>query len=339
MVTIVEIAKETGFSKSTVSAVLAGGAMTSHASEKTRNIILKIARQRGYCPNQAARSLRQKQSNLIAILDATNFSSYAPEILHGINDILRQNHCQQMHCIFKSASDLKEQLQSLNTFRPDGWIVIGYLLPDIRPLIQTLIDAGNTVVQVCTTELQPNASGVHVDPYNIGKMAANYLVENHHKHILYAASSQGTRCLQGFKETIENAGMNFEETCTISDDGPTELHGRRLLHTWIEQGKKETAIFAFNDVMAGGILSEAFALGIKIPEELSVLGLDDLSFTPLLSPPLTTIHLPQYERGRQTGELLMELLQSKDNLKPKVYFMFPKIIQRASCSPLAPQKS
>lgn len=326
MVTIVEIARSTGFSKSTVSAVLSAGPQANHASQSTRRLILDMAKRLGYSPNQAARSLRQKQSNLIAILDATNYSSYSPQILRGINDVLRIHHCQQMHCIFENAKELKTQLSSLETFRPDGWVVLGYLQAEVRKIIGELIAAGKEVVQVCSTDVLPGASAVYVDPYEIGKVAADYFITQHHRHILYAAIGQGERCRKGFTDSL-----NLQDAdCFMEEYGATEEYGRQVFQNWLTRGKQETAVFAFSDVVAAAIISEAAKNGIRIPEELSVLGVNNTFFGSLIYPSLSTVALPQYDRGYKTGELLMRRLLAQSKHPPEIENMHPEIIERDS---------
>ena len=310
--------------------MLSGGRQANHASVATRELIHEVARRLGYSPNQAARALRQKQSKLIAILDATNFSSYSPQILKGINDVLRKNQCQQMHCIFDSDKDLKEQMKSLETFRPDGWIVVGYLSKEVQEVISKKISLGYEIIQVCSTIVLDGASAVYVDPYDIGSMAAEFFLANGHRHVLYAAVGQGERCLLGFQDVFARQGLEFLACCFQEEYGVSEEYGKNILRNWIRRGKKETAIFAFNDVVAAGIIAEAARNHVRIPQDLSVLGVDDQFFCSLLSPSLSTVRLPQYDRGVLVGEMLMRRLQFTPKLPPEIQNMSPVIAERES---------
>ena len=329
MLTIIEIAEATGFSKSTVSAVLSGSA-GGHASEETRRIILDVATRMGYVPNQMARSLRQRRSNLIAILDSVNFGSYAPEVLRGIDSVLRSNGCQQIHCQYDNYADFHEQIRRLMAFHPDGWIVLGFTRPGVDSVMASLISRNEPMVQVCSTEICVGASGVYVDPMDIGRVAAEYFVSNGHRRVLYAAGGQGMRCLNGFSGVWEKNGLDFKKECTVLPPEVGIDNGRRLFSNWLKGGRRETAVLCYDDEMAGAFMAEAYRNNVRIPEEISVVGIDDRDFCQLLAPSLTSVSLPKLERGLLTGKLLMKQIRAKGHCAPEIINMQPKVIQRES---------
>ena len=333
MLTIIEIAEATGFSKSTVSAVLSGSA-GGHASEETRRIILEVATRMGYVPNQAARSLRQRRSNLIAILDSVNFGSYAPEVLRGIGSVLRSHGCQQIHCQYDYYADFQEQVRSLLAFQPDGWIVFGFTRPGVDSVMASLISRDEPVVQVCSTEMCVGASGVYVDPMDVGRVAAEFLTAGGHRRVLYAAGGQGMRCLEGFSNVFTSRGLSFKRDCTLAPAETGAEFGSRLFASWMQGGKRESAVFCYDDEMAGAFMAEAYRNHVRIPEEVSVIGIDDRDFCRFLAPSLTSVSLPKFERGVMTGKLLMKLIRNKGRQEPEVLRLQPKIIARESFKPV-----
>ncbi len=329
VVTIVEIARAVGVSKSTVSAVMRDPEKARQASPATRQRILEAARRMGYSPNQAARSLREDSSRLVAILDACNFGSYVAEVIHGVNDVLRKHHYQLVHCIYDTPSELESQIRSLQTHRPNGWLTVGHIVQDFREVIGRLIEDGESLVQVCAADSLSGASAVYVDPGEIGRLAARHLLECGHRRILYAAGGQGKLCRAGFEEELARQHMPVE-TCTFLPVGSGFEAGKDIFRDWLERGKPESAVFTFDDTMASGILSEAYIQNVRIPEELSVIGVDDREFSRMLSPALTTIHLPQYDQGAAAAEMLLRRMRAPQQ-PPEIQTLTPELMCRASC--------
>jgi len=309
--TIKDIARKTGVSITTVSRVL--NKKEEGVSEKTREKVLRVMEEVNYQPNQLARGLVTKRSKMLGLIVPNISNPFFPELCRGAED---EANLRQYSLIICNSDDKSEKeknyLRLLEEQQVDGVLLSSKdrLSKSSKAKLQrgkvpfVLLDRG---------EEASNLSGVFLDNEKGGYMAGKHITDLGHRHIACITGPSEIRNVQrrlkGFQRALNEASVEIPESFIITGDFKMES-AYQLTKKFLMENNV-TAIFACNDVMACGVYQAAHELGIQIPEQLSIVGFDDIPLVTALIPKLTTVRQETYEMGRRAIELLINEIEGE----------------------------
>jgi DNA-binding LacI/PurR family transcriptional regulator len=300
-----DIAKETGFSISTVSRVLSNS--NYPVSEQIREQVLRVAETMGYEPNIAARSLRTDRTNTIGIIVDDLLSPFTPPIVRGIQDYLNKNGFLSL--IVNSDWDPDQEQAAIKTLlsRPvDGIIFVEYSHQTTSDVLER---SHKPRVFVHRLFGSPIKNSVVPDDYYGASLATGHLIGLGHRRIGYINGPENWHTcrarLSGYKDTLAAHGLSFEPSLVQPGDWEIES-GYAAAKDFLNLAERPTAIFAANDVMALGAIYAVQDAGLKVPEDVAVVGYDNRNFTKTFRPRITTVSMPVIEMGGVAAELLLK---------------------------------
>ena len=327
-----DVAKLAGVSQTAVSQVL--NRNDSAIPEETRQRILGAMDQLGYVPNKFAQSLRTKKTFMIAsiIPDITN--PFYPAFQRGIQSVTNQkNYDLIIYDTDEKEENEKRSLMSLERAGVDGAIVslFHHGVEHLRPLIEQ----GIPVVywRGGPREKESLIDLIFVDNVAMAKTAVSYLIGKGHTRIGMIAGLEDTPPRQdrirGFCEALKEHNLPLDEIL-IQDGDFTETGGYQGMKKLLSLKPRPTAVFAANDLMALGAMLSIREAKLRIPEDIALVGLDDIPAAKLVHPPLTTISQMQEDIGRIAAEMIFERIEGTAPDKPRLVEMPYKFIVRES---------
>jgi LacI family transcriptional regulator len=306
-----DVERRAKVSAATVSYVINGGPRP--VAPETRARVLEAIKELGYQPNAVARNLRMKRTFTIGLVIPDFRNPYFAEVVGAIEEAATEKGYKVI--LLHSRYDPVKEAQFvdlLRTERVEGVIWIPATSNLDSP--KTLSEYAIPTVVYDRISTQTDMLAMVADNYNGGYLATRHLLELGHKRIGYISRpvelshSQGR--LQGYKDALKESGIEVETGLIVK--GGFELEeGKQAFYKLCEQAEPPTAVFTFNDIMAIGVLRGAWEKGIRVPEEMSVVGFDDIVQAAYTCPALTTIHLDKGEMGRRGVELLMQLIKGE----------------------------
>jgi len=309
-VNIQEVAKEAGVSPSTVSRALNG---FPGISEKTRERIVEIARKLNYRPNYRGQILTTQNTKNIGLLITDITNPFFPELVMGAEEYASKSGYTVL--LGNTSESEEKETNYLDFFSrgPVDGIIISASRVSNEHIIM-LAEEGLPIVVINRILEHPKISYVSTDMEKGGYLATMHLLRLGHSKIAFINgpkhSEVSQRRLEGYKKALKEAGIDYNSDL-ISFNVPVSESGYKEAIKLLCTGEAPTAIFTYNDVMAFGVIKAAKELGIKIPEELSVVGFDDIFFSSFTDPPLTTIKQFKEELGRMAVELLFKLMEGE----------------------------
>ncbi|WP_019911290.1 LacI family DNA-binding transcriptional regulator [Paenibacillus sp. HW567] len=305
MATIKDVAKLAGVALSTASYAMNGD---SKVSAKTREKVLEAARQLNYQKNGFAMDLKRSRTNTIALILRDLSGPYYSELIRSIQDVALSNSYDLIACSSMGGKD-STAVKFLMEKRVDGAIVLAHNITD-----EILHAAGSSRFPIVVMDRLITGEGlinVVVDGEQGGYSATRHLIEKGHKEIAFvsgpANSYDNALRYQGFLRAMREAGLE-EKTKWKLSGGFIREGGYKATKMMLVQGELPTAIFYANDEMAVGGMKALEEGGVSVPEELSVIGFDDIQLAEYIQPPMTTIRQPMYESGSLAGHLLFQRL-------------------------------
>ncbi|MBN1201991.1 MAG: LacI family DNA-binding transcriptional regulator [Anaerolineae bacterium] len=331
--TIFDIARKSGVSYSTVSRALSG---YEFVKSSTREKVLQAARELEYVPNQQARSLAGGRSNMIGVLVPDLSNSYISEIIHGIDDELaKSDYNIILYTTHRHQGKESEYVATMVNSGADGLLLVVPLISSsyLDALHQqdfpyVLLDQMNERKQSLSV-IATNRAGAYE--------ATQYLIELGHRHIGFISGLEGlnsaTERLAGYKTALSDHGIHLDSEYIVGGDFRVQ-GGYLATQKLLSLQKPPTAIFASNDMSAFGAIEAIRQHGLHIPDDISVLGFDDLSQASLVYPKLTTVHQPLVEMGREAVIMLLECIEYPAQ-EMRQTILPTKLIIRDSCAPPA----
>ncbi|MBS2968468.1 LacI family DNA-binding transcriptional regulator [Metabacillus sp. KIGAM252] len=316
MTTIKDIAKAAGVSVTTVSRALNG---YSDVNERTRKKIIEISKELNYSPNILARGLVMNKSKTIGLL-VSGFNkesikdNFTFEVLSGINQYAAETDYDLV--LFNTNSTKQREktyAQLCRERRVDGVIVQGIKTDD--PYLQEVVESNIPCVLIDIPVQTENVGFVTTDNIAGAKSAVSYLIELGHKNIAMVNGHDlafvSQERLEGYKRALsEAAGLSFREELVVNgsfEEGKSEAVTFKLLNAFPEV----TAIFCASDLMALGSIKAAGKSGRRVPENLSIIGYDDILLSSYVSPRLTTIAQNKQKLGFHAAQQLIEMLEKE----------------------------
>lgn len=329
--TMAQIAREVGVSTTTVSKVLN---QLPGVGPQTRARIQQIIEQHDYVQNHAARHLRKGQTGLIDLVIMRLEGGYDLGIMHGVQDALEESGHRLV--IFATNEDEATEhlwLRRTLDLSSDGVLL---LLPYERSGIATTLQAQNIPFIAIGDRNEPTTTFPTIGStiWLGGYTATEYLISLGHRRIgiitgpLHLTTSRAR--LAGYREAQERAGISIDPSLIC--EGTYLLgDGIQQTHALLDQPDPPTAIFAGNDAQAAGVYQALYQRNIRIPEQMSVIGFDDVMYTAQMSPPLTTIHQPLLEMGRMAANMLLRLIAGQP-LDSNHVELSTSLVIRESCA-------
>lgn len=329
MATIRDVAKRAGVSVATVSAVIN---KNRRVSERLTAKVLEAIKELDYRPNRLARALFKKRTYMIGCLVPTIANPFFPEIVKSVEDIAFQNHFGVFICNTEvDASKVAYYQRMLIETQVDG-VIMALTWELARPeVIMEFLENGIPVVGLAGARRAEQIDCVVTDDVRGGFDATMHLIDLGHTRIGFigAVESETTRLrLFGYRKALQAAGLPVDERLIVLGSAYSEIEGYTLTKMLIGRHPEVTAIFAFNDVMALGALSALNDSGIRVPQDISVIGFDD-TIAPFSWPKLSTIAVQKEEMGRLAANLLMGRIQGNSE-PPQVFEIRPKLVVRDS---------
>lgn len=329
--TLKNIAAELKLSVSTVSR-----ALSNHPdiNKETKQLVKSLASELGYRPNIIARNLKASKSNQIGVIVPEIRHDFFANALSGIEEAAYQKGYTVI--LAQSNEDKTREEINLNSMylhRVAGIIVSISQTTSDSLHFKRLIDKGVKMVffdRVCT---DLHASTIHIDDMQSSYEVVKYLVNKGYKKIVHFAGPQSlTICRNrrlGYEKALTESGAEFNSV--VIEGGMHESDGYEHVNKMIQMGINRCAIFAVNDPVAVGAVKRLKEFGIKIPQQVGIVGFSNNPITEMISPQLTTVEQPAFEMGKRAAEILIKEIEDEDKIiAPSDIKLETKLIIRES---------
>ena len=323
-VTQAEIARRARVSQATVSFVL-NSRFTDRVPERTRERVLKVAREIGYRTNYFARSLVLGTTNSVGLIYEDTFEfltedPFCSAIFRGVNQELTR---RRQNLIFSTVNGMQEVLPPMM----ESYLVEGIILLACknRRLPTALRERGIPHILIDPFYEEVKSPRILISNKRCAAEIVDHLAQNRHTRIGMIAPATVTgemawsfkERIAGFQQGLKQNGLTFDPSLlvmstydlTIKNEFPELRPARMAAKKMLESANRPTAIFGANDRIALGVLQQAQEMGVSVPGELAIVGFDDLQFTQTTVPPLSTVSVDKESLGRKTVEQLFNIVQ------------------------------
>ncbi len=330
-VTIIDVAQEAGVSYSTVSRVVNN---KDFVDEETRARVIQAIDKLGYVANRQARSLAGGSSQVIGLLVRDLGTGYIGEIIRGIDaELAKAEYDLMLYTTHRRRAGESTYVSMLTQGVADGLLLV--LPREPEAYLASLNERNFPYVLIDHQGIAKNEPAVAAENWRGGFEATEYLINLDHRRIGFVTGNLNMGCaldrLAGYRAALEEHGISVEERLIcegnfFQPDGYAA--GERLLNL----SEPPSAIFASNDVMAFGVMEAVRERGLKIPEDISVVGFDDIPQATSVHPSLTTVRQPLEEMGRVAARQLLAIIKDPDYVAKRVDLP-TELLVRESCCP------
>jgi LacI family transcriptional regulator len=329
-VTLKELAARAQVHPSTISRV-ANHDPKLRIAPPTRLRIEALLRETEYRPNGVARGLKLRQTLVLAVVIPDITNPFFAALFRGVEDTASPGGYNVLLCNTDgSPARQRSHLQSLHARRVDGVIMASSFLKD--PTVRWLRHQDVPYVLVNRFSDEGHDPFVGSDDLVGGRLATEHLIELGHRRIGHLAGkltvSTGLRRRQGYLEALSERGLPADPGLVV-ESGYTEDGGARAAERLLALPDRPTAIFAVTDMTAVGAFGVARRLGLRIPEEVAIVGYNDIPLATRMVPALTTVHVPIHDFGAAAARLLLEQIETGEPSRRRVVFN-PELIVRGS---------
>ncbi|UII19216.1 LacI family DNA-binding transcriptional regulator [Fulvivirga ligni] len=334
-VTIKDIAKALGVSASTVSR-----ALKDHPdiSPETKKAVTELAEKLNYQPNSIALSLRQKKSNTIGVIIPELVHFFFSTVINGIEDVA---YAAGYSVIVSQSNESYERevvdTKALFNNRVDGILASVSRETKNYDHFQSLVNRGIPMVfydRICSAV---NCSQVIIDDFDAGYQSTKHLIDQGYKRIAHISGPLSlllsAQRLEGYKKALEDHGLPVVEELIVEEtESKDERVAKELTNKLLDLPTPPDAIFANNDVAALGAMLVIKERGLKIPDNIGVVGFSNWRFTSLTEPALTTIDQPGFQMGQEAARLLIKEIEAKEDevIEPETVVLKTSLIVRKS---------
>lgn len=331
-VTITDIAKAAGVSKSTVSLVLKNSPLIK---PDTAAKVWKASQQLGYVYNRSAANLRQKASNIVGMIvnDLTN--PFFVELLVGVERVLLQSgYITLMAHTAENLATQEKVIASMREHNAAGLILCpAFDTPQELP--ELIASWGLPLVVVVRPLGEVNYDFVGSDNVTGMRLITQHLIDRGHRHIAFLGRLTGSAVSEqrksGFVSAMQDNGLDVVDDWTI-DTEVSRLGGQQGLSRLLEQSQRPTAVVCYNDLVAMGVLHELDSRGLRAGRDMAVTGFDDITAAAHTNPPLTTCAIGPEKLGEIASRTLLNRLQDP-HAEVSNYYAQPTLIVRESSGP------
>lgn len=327
--TISDIARKANVSPSTVSRVLRDSAGVKEAK---RDAVIQAVRELNYRPNIFAQSLASGQSMTIGVLTQNFGSPFYDAILQGV--LLGLEDSEYWPLFADGRWQAEVELRAFDLLldrRVDGLIIIGGQLKEEK--LQAVARKTPLIIVARNTPALPE-NCIYVDNFAGGYKATRYLIDMGHRQIVHITAPNINPVViddielryRGYEQAIFDAGWQVDPRLIV-EGNLQQQSGVLAVEMLLSRGRPFSAIFAANDQMAFGARLALYRRGIRVPQDVSLIGFDDETFAPYMVPPLTTVRQPAVDMGQMAARAILDLLDGK---KPQVAVFNTDLIARES---------
>jgi LacI family transcriptional regulator len=329
VITIKDIAKQAGVSVATVSYVIN---KSRFVSEELTGRVLEAIEELGYSPNAIARSLRQKSTKMIGLIVPDSSNPFFAEIAKGVEDAGYESGYSVILC--NSNASIERELVYLNLLhskRVEG--IIFFATTTQVEQIHPFVKAGIPVVIFYRDMAGVDVDTFRIDNFHAGYLATEYLIRLGHNQIACIqpaspATPSGLR-VEGYKHALKEAGLAWNEKLMPRGDNRVS-GGKAAAEVLAKGGQSFSAIFSTNDAMAIGAIRTLREFGYQVPDQVSIVGVDDIILASYTEPPLTTVAQPKYQAGCQAVQFLIQRIEGGYNEGPRSVQLEIKLVERSS---------
>jgi LacI family transcriptional regulator len=327
---IKEVARLAGVSTATVSRVINNQPYVSH---KLRERVLHAIKELDYHPSNIARSMRKQHSKIIGIVIPDIENPFFTSVVRGIEDVANQ-HLYKVFLCNSDRSPEKEKmyLEVLAMERISGAIVVPYMAESYHPLQKLNIP----FVFINQTLPGLKNDSVVLDNFNGAYQATKHLIDLGHTRIglinaPYDRPAE-TQRLIGYQKALLDSGIEIDHSIIIASTAFTPDKAEIATDQLLENQNRPTAIFSLNNYMTLGALKSLSSHKLRIPDDISVVGFDDMPWLSFFSPPITVVEQPTYLIGERAAKLLISRMEKEELGEPKNLILDPVLIVRRSTS-------
>src|SRR5450755_2031980 len=327
-----DIARDLGVSVVTISKVLRNH---PDVGDQTRERVLARVKELDYRPNLAARSLVTGRSYLIGLVVPDLLHPFFAEIAKSISEVLRKSGYYLIISSSEEDPDLEEQeIGQLLARRLDALVIA-----TCRPTVDLFFRIENqktpyVLIDRCLPGLSANFVGV--DDESVGMLATRHLIDIGCKriaHIRGPETSPGIRRMEGYRRALVQAGLKITDDYVITErkgDVGTKQGGAEAMRQLLSLEPRPDGLFCFNDPLAMGAMNYALDQGVRIPEDLAVVGCGNLHYDDSLRVPLSSIDQNSRRIGEEAARIALRILNSKTPPKPETLVLQPELVVRGS---------
>ncbi|HXF05815.1 MAG TPA: LacI family DNA-binding transcriptional regulator [Blastocatellia bacterium] len=333
-VSIKDIARAANVSHSTVSRAL----RNSHlVSRETAERIRRIAHEMGYRPSAVARSLVTQRTKTIGVVVTTIADPFIAEVVSGIEEVANDHGYSVF--LANSNADPAREIKVVHSFherRVDGILVTASRVGALY--LPVLSEMKVPIVLINNQHPDEFVHSVLIDNITASREATEHLIRLGHRRIAYIGDQYGyqsdTERFAGYRQALEMAGLDFLPELIAHGDGKPE-GGMAAMEKLLALPEPPTAVFCYNDMSALGALRVIRSRGLRVPDDISLVGFDDLFIASYTNPPLTTIRQPKRQMGRMATEVLLKLLAG-ENSATHIQVKGELIVRESTAPPRSP---
>ena len=338
MVTIKDIAAKTGFSPTTISLVLNNKKLAKYISAATKQIVKQAAEEMGYRPNIFARSLRARKSFMVGLVVYDILDPYCAPIVKQIeSSLIAQSYTMLISDVSYNESRYQDALDVLSWRRVDGIVAIANHFPLQMDALRKAAQY-TPVVVIGRTCHEKELPYFVVGDAEGGYMSARHLLDLGHRHIGFIwdeASYEWSQLRwQGVSKAMKEAGVPIDPAMVVRIQEKSADAGYEATRKLLASGLPLTAVCAINDLTAFGAIRACIDGGRAVPDDISVIGFDDLALARHYNPPLTTIAQPLVELGTLATKALLQKMASQTK-KVASRTLKPALVERRSTRALS----
>ena len=330
--TLQDVAKQAGVSVATASRILSNSSYP--VSRELRKRVIRASQELQYTPNHLGKMLKRNTAPAIGIIVPSLQNPFFNQVILGAESAARGHDYEII--IFSSHRNVEQERRNILTLLQNRVMALIIISIDSNShSLKNYIDCGGLVALLESEFRMEGAISAENDYLEAGRIAAQHLVEMGHRDIAFLTSpltkSYRRAILVGIEQTLQKIGKPLTEkdifvanTEKESDTGLYEFElGKRLALDLLHSHRKYSAIIAINDITAFGIIQALTQNGVSVPDQISVISFDNISYSEMISPPLTTVALPSSNIGYTACKMLMDSLGSKADVLPGMSFRFP----------------
>ncbi|PKF76479.1 transcriptional repressor PurR [Vibrio sp. vnigr-6D03] len=333
MATIKDVARLAGVSTTTVSHVIN---KTRFVAETTQEKVKKAVEELNYAPSAVARSLKCNTTRTIGMLVTQSSNPFFAEVVDGVESYCYRQGYTLILCntggIYEKQRDY---IRMLAEKRVDGILVMcSDLTEDLREMLDTHSSIPKVIMDWGPESSQ--ADKIIDNSEEGGYLATKYLLDNGHTDIAcLTGHEEKVACIErviGYKRALREYDIEFKQERILVGNFECDtavLAADKIL----AMENRPTAVFCFNDLMALGVISRLQENGVRVPDDISIIGYDNIELSGYFSPPLTTVHQPKRRVGKTAFEILLQRIKDKEHDK-RIFEMHPEIVERSSVKKL-----
>lgn len=310
--TLEMVAERAGVGRGTVSRVING---SPQVSQRTREAVHNAVAELGYSPNHAARTLVTRRTDTVALVvsearDRLFADPFFADMIRGVSSVLHERDLQLMLTTARGEAEHKRVGEYLSGSHVDGALLVSLHRDD--PLTTRLADAGVPVVHGGRpySEAQPAPFLVDIDNVDGGRVATQHLLDSGRRRVAHITGPQdmnaGVQRFRGYRESMTASGHEIDDHLVVQGDFSVD-GGAGAMARLLDQGGDPDAVFVGSDMMAIGAIRALRERGLSVPGDIALVGFDDTLMSQHSDPPLTTVHQPTVQMGREIARLLVDV--------------------------------